>query len=575
MVDYKLRKCLTHQKPKGNGLVILLSHFSFFGMVKTRGGDYDKSANNPTRKKSAETAGKKPAPPSKHPASAPKPKNRVLPAKPHRRPVAPAAAAAAAAARAEGTGNTSDSSSASVGGTTTTTSSGVRPGLPRWVQKQFASDIEANGGIASFKTAEERNEQVLARLCNTNVEVYGKKGDTRRVQLRKKLYRWKKLHEEGLYAEKVLNRLGVKSAATLRDEEKRTGKKPQQGFSSSSSEQTNTRTSSRKRSAGKSNPHLSSSSSSSSSEASSQSSSGSSSRSSRSRSRSSTPEAKGGSSQLKAPPPAEIRSSQVQGPPPTEIKVPSCGKKPAKKKVSQGTRQDASAALRQTDTEMERNRNQPLPENTVTTQVDIERPEANREVLIFKAKDIPGVKDNVKYFLGYIILLPIDPRHILDDRQTEWFRARIFAESQVLLSMPAFEYTVLKNREALNRKVPHEYMADAIDHGRIEYEQDIAQRQMKHILLQFPYGHVLSASEIYERAGDDEELELSMVPVKVRHAQMGNEIVSKTYAAFTVARTDTAPYKKGRLEARDTESKGAQLLGQIQFGDEEEDVGMD
>jgi len=229
---------------------------------------------------------------------------------------------------------------------------------------------------------------------------------------------------------------------------------------------------------------------------------------------------------------------------------------------------------------MDRNRDPPdppLPANTVSTQVDIERPEANREVMIFKAKDIPGVRDTLKYFFGYVILVPIDPRHILDDTQTEWFKARVFAFNQVLLSMPSFEYTVLKNRDAINRKLPTEYMCDAIDHGRIDYEQNSAERQMKHILLKFPSNHVLSASEIYEEAGDDETLEPSMVPVKVKHPHLGDEKISKTFVAFTVARTDISPYKKGKLEVKNRESKAAQLLQQsMAFNDDDDnkDAGM-
>ena len=216
-------------------------------------------------------------------------------------------------------------------------------------------------------------------------------------------------------------------------------------------------------------------------------------------------------------------------------------------------------------------RNLPLQAHTVTTEVDINCPEANREVMIFKAKDIPGVRDMLNYFFGYIILIPIDPRIIMDDTQTEWFKARVYTYNQVLLSMPAFDYTILKNREAVNKKLPNQFMCDAIDNGRIEYEQHSDERQMKHILLQFPSGHELSASEVYDEAGDDEALEPTMVPIKVKHQGLGNEKVSKTFVAFTVARTDVSPYKKGRLEAKTRESKTAQLLQATMAGHMDED----
>jgi hypothetical protein len=55
-----------------------------------------------------------------------------------------------------------------------TSSSSTWPGIPFFVQKQLAHNIEASGGINAFKKG---NEHALAALCNMACDVYGKRGD--------------------------------------------------------------------------------------------------------------------------------------------------------------------------------------------------------------------------------------------------------------------------------------------------------------------------------------------------------------------------------------------------------------
>jgi hypothetical protein len=105
-----------------------------------------------------------------------------------------------------------------------TSSSSARPGIPFFVQKQLAHDIEASGGINAFKKG---NEHALAALCNKTPDVYGKRADKLREQLRKKVNRWSALARDGLYTDKVLNKFGVKSWATLSAERRQLGKKNQ------------------------------------------------------------------------------------------------------------------------------------------------------------------------------------------------------------------------------------------------------------------------------------------------------------------------------------------------------------
>jgi hypothetical protein len=382
----------------------------------------------------------------------------------------------------------------------------------------------------------------------------------------------------------VLNRFGVKSAANLKDEEKRTGKKPKQGFSSSSSseQQDAKRPGSRKRAAGKKKkqrPSLSSS-----SEASSQCSSGSGSSSSSSSRRSrAAAEESGTSLQVKGPPPEIEFSSRREN-----------DKKPAKSESSQSisaavgtgtstpSAQDQnipkslSAVREQTGTKMP-SPSQPIPANTVVTEVNVDRPEANREVMIFRAKDIVGAKDELCYFFGYVIVLPIDIRHIMDDDKVEWFRARVYTHNQVLLSYPAYTYALLNNREEIEAGIHKARMDpvifDAIDDGRINFEDRRSHCEMNHILLKFPYDHHLSASDIYANAGEDEELEMKIFPVEYKHEKMRGTNIAH-FASFTVARTDTKPYKKGKMEQKQAKSKGAQLLNTL-YGNDIDDVDDD
>ena len=153
-----------------------------------------------------------PRPP--RPSSAAKAKNLVAAAKPLKSPDlhSPVAKQTSAAVLAEDDDSVSSD----------TSSSSTRPGIPFYVQKQLAHDIEASGGINTFKKG---NEQTLAALCNKAPDVYGKRGDRLREQLRKKVYRWSVLAKDGLYTDKILNRFGVKSWATLSAERRASANK--------------------------------------------------------------------------------------------------------------------------------------------------------------------------------------------------------------------------------------------------------------------------------------------------------------------------------------------------------------
>lgn len=102
-----------------------------------------------------------------------------------------------------------DSASVSV------SSSVARKRLAFHIQKQLAQDIEAAGGIKLFKN---KDGHRLSHLCDNREELYGPRGDDLRQKITKKVYRWQLLDKDGVYIEKVLNKLQVKSFSTLQAE---------------------------------------------------------------------------------------------------------------------------------------------------------------------------------------------------------------------------------------------------------------------------------------------------------------------------------------------------------------------
>ena len=98
------------------------------------------------------------------------------------------------------------------GDDTVSTSSSKRPGLARNVQKELANLLEGNGGIAKFRGAQS-DQHALSKLLDEDKATFGKRGDPIRVQIGKYVTRWSNYNKQGQYADKVLNRYGVKSAS--------------------------------------------------------------------------------------------------------------------------------------------------------------------------------------------------------------------------------------------------------------------------------------------------------------------------------------------------------------------------
>ncbi len=115
-------------------------------------------------------------------------------------------------------------------------STASRPGLSFHIQKQLAKDIESNGGIGVFRK-QKVSQAVCKFLDKQDNPIYGVRGDPLRSQLQQYIKRWKRLDREGTYAEKVLNKFTVQSAANQRAAERnKTAKQSKESSSSSSGE---------------------------------------------------------------------------------------------------------------------------------------------------------------------------------------------------------------------------------------------------------------------------------------------------------------------------------------------------
>ena len=182
--------------------------------------------SKPTRQpKSQEAASpspsKRPKAAGRTPSSASR-KNKVVPTKPIKSPELKLPGVS--------DGQTFDDSSV----LSIASSTASRPGLAFHIQKQLAADIESNGGIGVFRK-QKASQAVSKFLDKQDNPIYGARGDPLRSQLQQYIKRWKKLDREGTYAERVLNRFTIQSAANQRAAQRDKTTKQSKGSNSSSS----------------------------------------------------------------------------------------------------------------------------------------------------------------------------------------------------------------------------------------------------------------------------------------------------------------------------------------------------
>jgi len=486
-----------------------------------------------------------------------KARNKVAAAKPPKSPELQLQSPTRRSLGASGDGSSLHSGS-SVGSGSSTAS---RPGIPLHIQKQLAADIEAAGGIGAIK-ADGDTDQAVRKLCDERPEVYGVRGAPLRTKLRKKVYFWRRLDKDGQYVEKVLNRLGVKSAANLKKVAQRTSLAASSSSSDLSDEGDRKRPPTKVLSGNKQKQAKSPSSSSSSQSSSSSSSSG--------------------SVQASVPkgPPAEIgftKTSKAGGKQSSSgPKASRSSRKPtATDPLPSRTDRDLSASNRTLEAAMPTHRSSPpKPSDSEIIIVNVDCPERNREFLVYPAEHIPGAKSDQELYFGYFILIPADNRWYKDSREVEHYKARVFSSNSLMVTVPAFDYTMLHNQDELKQlksRFP-EYAINAIDHACHEYDKNKTSRQYKHYILQFPGDHVLSASAIYEKATEDEYLPMGLHPVTITDDK--NKKTKRLYASFTVANEAVTSQKRGKVEHKPKESEGARLLDELESDDDDNTMGM-
>jgi hypothetical protein len=203
--------------------------------------------------------------------------------------------------------------------------------------------------------------------------------------------------------------------------------------------------------------------------------------------------------------------------------------------------------------------------------VNIRRPERNREVLVFEVKDIEGAK-KATVFSGYYIFLPMDIRFTLDDFTSDHYTARVIADHQVLVTLPAWPYSLLYNRDDMKLK---KNLVNSMDEARHDYEDNKKSRLLKHLVLEFPTGHILSSKEIFAKATEDEKLALEIVSIAEGHKLAPKLKNTSHYACWKVARVDLKASKRGKIEPKQQVSEAAALLsammGGTNLGDDDDD----
>ena len=99
------------------------------------------------------------------------------------------------------------SPSGSVVSAASSSTAGSRPGIPKYIQKQLAIDVEASGGVKSLQGGKGKGLPI-AKLCDLDIDTYGPRGGPLRSQISNKINRWKALSKDE-YKARVILKFGV------------------------------------------------------------------------------------------------------------------------------------------------------------------------------------------------------------------------------------------------------------------------------------------------------------------------------------------------------------------------------
>ena len=215
--------------------------------------------------------------------------------------------------------------------------------------------------------------------------------------------------------------------------------------------------------------------------------------------------------------------------------------------------------------------------------VDLERPEQNNGFYVFDlGQTVQGVGDKWedKTFFGYAVARKMDIRFVLDDPKSQLFKCRVFASDELVVSEPAWDYNLLKNRDAVADNAK-DNLVGAIDDSHEKYYNGRygpkEERFWAHYSLKFPGDPKLNASRIFLKAGNDEWCDLTIMPVKYEDdarveiigATAGQQITTKItdyYAVWIVANIAMKDRKNRKHEVAEELSDVAAKLKALGIG---------
>jgi len=202
-------------------------------------------------------------------------------------------------------------------------------------------------------------------------------------------------------------------------------------------------------------------------------------------------------------------------------------------------------------------------------EVDLERPECNGPVMVFKTSGIAAtnyINHNSngveKVYDGFAIVMKVDGRWSEDDAKTDFFKATVTSNDTVVLEYINFEYDIFHSPETFESFLGHE-TATAMDQERNNFKDDPS-RMLTKTVLKFPTPHdsakrqlELTAKPICED-NDDVTLPWEYVDIHHDHPKLGK--IVNYYVCWLVCRDDVKASKRGKQDDQPQLSKAQKKM---------------
>lgn len=184
---------------------------------------------------------------------------------------------------------------------------------------------------------------------------------------------------------------------------------------------------------------------------------------------------------------------------------------------------------------------------------------------VVAAKNLKGDgKNDGYYYDGFFVVVKVDPRYYWlteDEKIPDHYQLLVRSSNSLLLKVPAWDYDMRLERDELSVEVDagrvHAPLLDGVDTAldalRLEEKNSGVERARMYTYLELKIKGVTMDGSILDDDFDPEKQEL--LPFKV-------DFTASPKAYWMIARTDTAPYKRGKTVEKKTKSRGAALFGQ-------------